>query len=244
MSFKTELTWLIPSDCNVLIKHLSWLCSPKSHTFWAMSRSPNVAWMKSVITKNALILSKKKYCFSSVSSFLFSVKTHVSFLLIFLCQTRSFCFIFFYFSFTLCFHEFFSCCCEKISLTSVLFNRWATTELNSVLLPVSSNEFSCCCCCWSNWANTVWPSAQQSARLSFGVDLQLIFTLEFSAQSQLRRCCSSYVPRGRFLLPVHSNNNRKFDFLVVQWWQPHSTLPTLSQWTGMENFVWLMFGVI
>ena len=184
MSFKIELTWLIPSDCNVLIKHLSWLCSPKSHTFWAMSRSPNVAWMKTVITKNALILSKKKYCFSSVSSFLFSVKTQVSFLWFFVCQTRSFCFIFFYFRFTLCFHDFFLvfCCCEKISLTSVLFNRWATTELNSVLLPVSSNEFSCCCCS-SNWANTVWPSAQQSARLSFGVDLQLIFTLEFSAHS-------------------------------------------------------------
>ena len=63
MSFKIELTWLIPSDCNVLIKHLSWLCSPKSHTFWAMSRSPNVAWMKTVITKNALILSKKKVLF-------------------------------------------------------------------------------------------------------------------------------------------------------------------------------------
>ena len=82
MSFKTELTWLIPSDCNVLIKHLSWLCSPKSHTFWAMSRSPNVAWMKTVITKNALILSKKKYCSSSVSSLIFSVKTQVSFSLI------------------------------------------------------------------------------------------------------------------------------------------------------------------
>ena len=245
MSFKIELTWLIPSDCNVLIKHLSWLCSPKSHTFWAMSRSPNVAWMKTVITKNALILSKKKYCFSSVSSFLFSVKTQVSFLWFFV-SNKKFLFHLLLFQlhtlFSRVFFLFSCCCCEKISLTSVLFNRWATTELYSVLLPVSSNEFSCCCC-WSNWANTVWPSAQQSARLSFGVDLQLIFTLEFSAQSQLRRCCSSYVPRGRFLLPVHSNNNRKFDFLVVRWWQPHSTLPTLSQWTGMENLVWLMFGV-
>ena len=88
MSFKIELTWLIPSDCNVLIKHLSWLCSPKSHTFWAMSRSPNVAWMKTVITKNALILSKKKYCFSSVSSFLFSVKTQVSFLWFFVSNKK------------------------------------------------------------------------------------------------------------------------------------------------------------
>lgn len=115
MSFKTELTWLIPSDCNVLIKHLSWLCSPKSHTFWAMSRSPNVAWMKTAITKNALILSKKKYCFSSVSSFLFSVKTQVSFLWFFVSNKK---FLFHLLLFQL--HTLFSrvflifcCCCEK-----------------------------------------------------------------------------------------------------------------------------------
>ena len=185
MSFKIELTWLIPSDCNVLIKHLSWLCSPKSHTFWAMSRSPNVAWMKTVITKNALILSKKKVLFffcklfsifcqnASFISLIFCVKQEVFVSSSFISASHFVFTSFFLFS---------CCCCEKISLTSVLFNRWATTELNSVLLPVSSNEFSCCCC-WSNWANTVWPSAQQSARLSFGVDLQLIFTLEFSAQS-------------------------------------------------------------
>ena len=234
MSFKTELTWLIPSDCNVLIKHLSWLCSPKSHTFWAMSRSPNVAWMKTVITKNALILSKKVLFFFCKLFSIFRQNSSFIFFWFFCVKQEVFVSSSFISASHFVFTIFFSCCCEKISLTSVLFNRWATTELDSVLLPVSSNEFSCCCCCcWSNWANTVWPSAQQSARLSFGVDLQLIFTLEFSAQSQLRRCCSSYVPRGRFLLPVHSNNNRKFDFLVVQWWQPHSTLPTLSHWTRL-----------
>ena len=212
MSFKIELTWLIPSDCNVLIKHLSWLCSPKSHTFWAMSRSPNVAWMKTVITKNALILSKKKvlFFFCKLYSIFFQNSSFISF--DFCCQTRSFCFIFFYFSFTLCFHEFFLLLLWKkftnvCTLQSLSDNwrtqycyRWVAT--NSAAAAGLTEQIQC------------GPqSAQQSARLSFGVDLQLIFTLEFSAHSQLRRCCSSYVPRGRFLLPVHSNNNRNFRLL-------------------------------
>ena len=178
MSSKTELTWLIPSDCNVLMKHWSWLCSPKSHTFWAISRSPNVAWMKkTVITKNALILILVLYFFSFVSSFLIyrQNSSFIFFFFFFVCQTKSFCVIFVYFSFTLYFHNFFFLVFllflwKKKSQTSVLFNRWATTELNSVLLPVSSNEFSCCC--WSNWANTVWHSWTKFQKIRQLLDLK------------------------------------------------------------------------
>ena len=114
MSFKTELTWLIPSDCNVLIKHLSWLCSPKSHTFWAMSRSPNVAWMKTAITKNALILSKKVlFFFCKLFSIFCQNASFIS--LIFCVKQEVFVSSSFFQLHTLFSRVFliFCCCCEK-----------------------------------------------------------------------------------------------------------------------------------